>query len=159
MEFIVWLAKDKKSSDITLINTLNSVEEYAFERLVNRINKTMETFNSQALLIFDAGHEAAFTRRIRKMKVYNPIPSSQGEWASGNWSKNITISRILEDPVFKDSKQSNFIQMVDFVAYALLRSEFPLPSRTALGIHEAFNILEPVILKAANPRDKMGIVR
>lgn len=160
MHSIVWLAKGKKPEQITLMNAINTNEEYAFERLINRINKTMETFKSKAILIFDAGHEGAFTRRIRKMNVYNPIPSNRGQWAdSGNWSKNIVIDRILEDPFFKDSKQSNFIQLVDFVAYALLRKEVPLPAKTKLGIHEAFDILAPICFRPANIRDPMGVIR
>lgn len=160
IKFIAWLAKNRQPDEITLINVINTSEEYAFERLVNRINKTMESFNSNAVLFFDAGQEAIFTKRIRRMNVYNPIPSDRGQWQdSGASSKNIVISRILEDPVFKDSKQSNFIQLVDFVAYALLRKEIPIPSKTALGLNNAFDLLEPICFKLANRRDRMGVVR
>ena len=36
--------------------------------------------------------------------------------------KNTVIDRILEDPFFKNSEMSYFIQLADFCAYALLRA-------------------------------------
>jgi len=48
--------------------------ERAFERLLNRINRTMVAWDSYAILICDKGKEIAFTRLARRMHVYNPIP-------------------------------------------------------------------------------------
>ena len=54
------------------------------------------------------------------------------------------IDRILEDPFFKQSDQSYFIQLSDFCAYALLRQERPVESKTRYGLDQAFNLLEPI---------------
>jgi hypothetical protein len=51
-------------------------------------------------LISDEGKEVAYTRLIRKMGVYNPIPSRMGAWPEGTATRNIPIELILEDPVF-----------------------------------------------------------
>ena len=40
------------------------------------------------------------------------------------------LAQIYEDPVFRKSHRSFFIQLADFCAYALLRSERQLPSKT-----------------------------
>lgn len=135
-------------------------DERAFEWLLNRINRTMQAWDSRAILVCDEGKEAAYTRLRRRMGVYNPIPSRYGVWLdTGDAKKNIPIDRIIEDPFFKKSGQSYFIQMVDFCAYALLRRERPIPSKTKYGLDEAFNLLAPILVLEASPRDPEGIVR
>jgi hypothetical protein len=151
-----------KAGLFKIMSSINSDEFFAFERLINRLNKTAETKGKQVLLICDEGQEAEFTRRIRKMRVYNPIPSNQGIWRdTGTSSKNITTDWIIEDPVFKDSKSSYFIQFVDFCAYALLRSEVPLASKTALGYDKMYDLLHPITMQINNKNDprKLGIIR
>jgi len=135
-------------------------DERAFERLINRINRTLETWGSYAILISDKGKEAAYTRLLRRMNVFNPIPSSYGVWANtGDRFKNIPITRIIEDPFFKDSAQSYFIQTVDFVAYSLLRRERPVPSKTRYGLDRSFSILQPILVVEANRKDPEGVIR
>lgn len=136
------------------------LEARAFERLLNRINRTMESWGSWALLICDEGKEESYTRILRRMMVYNPIPSKYGDWQdTGHRTKNIVIERIVEDPMFKDSSKSYFVQLVDFCAYSLLRRERPIPSKTRYGLHKAFSILEPILVKEASRSDPEGIVR
>ncbi len=138
----------------------NKQETRAFERLLNRINRTLQSWGSHSILFIDQGKEAVYTRLVRKMGVFNPIPSQRGEWLdTGLTYKNIPIDRIVEDPVFKNSAQSYFIQLVDFVAYALLRRERPIPSKTRYGIHTAFPELTPILVLEARPRDPEGIIR
>jgi hypothetical protein len=137
-----------------------SDEERAFERLLNRINRTMEAWGSRAILICDEGKETVYTRLTRRMGVYNPIPSRYGTRTdTGAVTKNIPIARILEDPFFKRSDQSYFIQFVDFCAYALLRRERPVPSKTKYGIDQAFTALSPILVREATRRDPEGILR
>ena len=58
--------------------------------------------------------------------------------------ENGAIDRVLEDPFFKKSDQSYFIQLSDFCAYALLRQERPIASKTKYGLDQAFNLLESI---------------
>jgi hypothetical protein len=150
-----------------LLNSLDGVRifnvcrtskpQWALERLITRIHKTMETWDSYATLIFDEGKEAEITRLLRKMGVYNPVPVYV---APGQTElKNLAVSRILEDPVFKESDRSYFVQMADFVAYALLRREKPLPAKSAYGYHEMFDILKDVVAREASLSDPMGVIR
>jgi hypothetical protein len=48
---------------------------------------------------------------------------------------------------------------VDFCAYALLRAENPLASKSKYGLDKAFNRLHSVCFKPANKKDPSGIVR
>jgi len=132
----------------------------ALERLLNRINRTLRTWNSHGIIISDEGKELEYTRLVRKMGVFNPIPSMFGRWKeTGEAYKNIPIDRIVEDPFFKRSQQSYFVQAADCVAYALLRRERPVPSKTRYGIHEAFRLLSKVLFREASRRDPEGIIR
>ncbi len=135
-------------------------DERALERLLNRINRTMVTWNSHAILISDKGKELAYTRLVRKMYVFNPIQSRYGTWKdTGATWKNIPLERIVEDPFFKDSSQSYFVQLVDFAAYALLRRERPLASKSKYGLDQDFAYLTPILVREANRRDPEGIIR
>jgi len=135
-------------------------DEKAFEWMLNRINRTLQAWGSYGLLICDEGKEIAYTRLVRRMYVYNPIPSKFGVWFdSGRTWKNIPLDRIVEDPFFKDSAQSYFVQLVDFIAYALLRREHPLPSKSRYGLDKAFSELDSILVQEARRSDPEGIIR
>lgn len=140
------------------VTTAND-DERLFEWIANRIHRTMETWGSHALLICDEGKEATYTRLIRRMGVFNPIPSMLGAWPEGTATRNITVDRILEDPVFKSSQRSYFVQLADFCAYALLRKERPLASRRKYGLETAFDLLDGVLLREATYKDPQGVLR
>jgi uncharacterized protein DUF3800 len=141
-----------------IISSVNTDELYAFERIINRINRTALAQGHALILICDEGQEVQFTKRIRKMRVHNLIPSRLGTWRdTGQPTRNITIDRFLEDPFFKDSASSFFVQCVDFCAYALLRMERPIPSRSALGYDKMYSVLEPIVFKECNQNDPRGL--
>ena len=141
-----------------VVSSVSTSPEFALERLVNRINKTASVRGEQALLFFDDGEEVELKKRLRRMSVYNPIPSNRGAWAStGKRTKNIPLDCILEDPIFKDSKDSYFIQLADVCAYACLRMERPIPSRTRYGIDTVYEALRPVSRPFINHRDPRGL--
>lgn len=132
-------------------------EAVVFERVLNRISKTLE--DHYAILFCDEGKETEYTRLCRRMAVHNPIPSAFGTWDSGETTKNIPITNILEDPVFKESSQSYFVQIADFCAYALLRKERPIASKTKYGLDKAFDLLDPILVKKATKKDPQGVLR
>ena len=113
-----------------LFNTVfpTKASGHAYEALLRGINRTLRRWDSHAILICDEGKEAIYTRLVRRMQT----------------SKNGAIDRIIEDPFFKKSDQSYFIQLSDFCAYALLRQERPIASKTKYGLDRAFNLLEPI---------------
>lgn len=135
-------------------------DEKAFEWLLNRVNRTLQAWGSYAVLVCDEGKEIAYTRLVRRMYVYNPIPSQYGVWMdTGQSWKNIPLERIVEDPFFKDSAQSYYVQLVDFAAYALLRRERPIASKTRYGLDKAFDLLSPILVREATCKDPEGIIR
>jgi Protein of unknown function (DUF3800) len=136
-----------------------SQEVRCFERLLNRVNRTVLEWQTGALVICDQGKDHTYTRLRRKMGRHNPIPSRFGAWPSGATTKNIPLDRIVEDLVFRQSDQSLFIQLADFCAYALLRKEQPLASKSKYGLDAAFEILSPVLVRECAPRDRFGVIR
>jgi uncharacterized protein DUF3800 len=76
-------------------------------------------------------------------------------------AKNIPVERVIEDPVFKQSHQSYFIQLADCVAFSLLKREVaPTPLVKKYGIHRMFERhVAAVCLRPASPKDPLGIVR
>ena len=134
-------------------------EDWAFERLLNRINRTMQEWDSHALLMCDEGKEMEYIRLVRRMGVYNPINSRYGQWQDGRPTRNIPIDRIIEDPVFKRSDWSYFIQLADFSAYALLRQERPTAYSLRYGLDKAFELLRPIWVRESSPEDPQHVIR
>ncbi len=126
-----------------------------------QIEARLKVYRARAFFIADEGREKEITTAIRRMHVFNPIPSHYGEWASGSRTQNIPAVRIIEDPVFKRSDRSYFLQLADFVAFALLKREVaPTPFVRKYMIHQMFDdVLAGKCFRAASPRDPLGIVR
>ncbi len=110
--------------------------ELAYEALLKDINHTLQRWDNQAILICDEGKDAIYTKLVRRLQTL----------------ENGAIDRIIEDPFFKQSDQSYFIQLSDFCAYALLRQEHPIASKTKYGLDQAFNLLEPISEGIIRPR-------
>ena len=114
---------------LTSVSTTDQ-QERGFEKLILKIQKFLESNNSYAVLICDQGKEAFYTRSLRLLQ------------ASGD------ADNIVEEPFYKDSAHSYFVQLSDFCAYALLRQEHPLASKTKYGLDQAFKILASITAPA-----------
>lgn len=125
------------------------------------IDWRLNIYRSRAVIFADEGRENEITKAIRRMHVFNHIPSQFGQWSPGSTTKNITTDRIIEDPIFKNSDRSYFIQLADCVAFALLKREVtPTAKIKKYGIDEMFDqTLAGVCFKKASPREPLGIVR
>jgi len=138
-------------------SALFSMSSEEHEKIAERLN----IYRARATVIADEGRELEITKALRKMHVHNYIPSQFGGWPGGKLAKNITTDRIIEDPVFKPSERSYFIQLADCVAFALLKREvWPTPKIKRYGIDKMFDqTIASVCFIKASPRDSLGIVR
>jgi len=125
------------------------------------LRKRVLNYRARAMVIADEGREGEIVKALRRMHVFNPVPSKYGERAPGQRTKNITTDRIIEDPVFKESHRSYFVQLADCVAYALLKREAPPTSRIRkYGIHQMFDASPAKqCFRKASAGDPLGIVR
>src|SRR5680860_27217 len=152
------LQRGTQLSDVALFNTVSTKKmvDRAFERLLNRFQRNLDGLNGHFFLASDAGQEYLYPKITRRLRRYNPIPN---RWGQG--FENVPISRLVEDPIFIRSDVSYFIQLVDMIAYAVLRKEQPHPSGSDLyGIGTVFEeILGEICVHQANYQDPYGIIR
>lgn len=70
----------------------------------------------------DQGHGPKVTRWVRSMRRFNYVRSHFGPS-----TLPLRIERVIEDPSFRDSKSSYFVQIADLNAYASHRSKYVQP--------------------------------
>ena len=88
------------------------------------------------------------------------MPSRYELWEDGEKTSNIPIEQVIGGPAFRSSKGDYLLQMVDFVAHALLKQEeAPVPRVEDFGIDGAFAVLDVALNREASRRDPQGIVR
>ena len=129
-------------------------EERILERILNRLNRALQEWGSYAVCVSDEGKD--YARLTWRMGAFNPIPSKYGGWREG-LTKNIPPERLIDDFFYRRSQESFFIQVVDFCVYGLLRSEKPLASKNALGVHQCYDLLEPICQKQCTANDPRGL--
>jgi hypothetical protein len=134
----------------------------AWEALLQRFENTMAHRNfrgpnnaDERGMVFPDGMETPALRVLmRKMRRYNPVPS---RLTSGY--RNLVLTQIVEDPSFRRSDMSYFIQAADLCAFVLYQFLAPNSFIRAKGATGYLRRLEPVLCKSASPRDPLGIVR
>ncbi len=126
-----------------------------------KVEAHLVDFAARAVIFADEGREREITSAIRKMHVINYVPSQYGDWGGGNYTRNIRTTHLIEDPIFKDSSKSYFIQLADCVAFALLKSEVPAtPNVARYGLDKMFKkSLTGACFRKCSPGDPLGIVR
>jgi hypothetical protein len=106
------------------------------------------------IVLTDATAGEKLSRMVRRMSVYNPIPSS-----FGNQSRNMPIKKIIEDPHGKDSKSSLPVQAADICAYFLHQRFKPNSYIKRKSAHRYFDRLLPILNTKASRFDPLGIVK
>ena len=146
---------------VRLFNAISTKAEESliFERLMNRINTNVRKAGSNAIIVHDEGKD--YTKLVRRLGVFNPIQSMYGAWPNGSTHKNIPLDNVLEDIVFRKSDKSYFIQMADFCAFALFRSEYPSASKAKYKLETCFEELHGICIPQCFSGDpkKLGIIR
>jgi hypothetical protein len=90
------------------------------------------------------------------MRRFNPVPSQPG---MGTAVRNLPLQYIIEDPVYRDSVHSYFVQAVDLAAFLLYQHLAPNAYMRDKGGKNYFNRLGPILCRVASSRDPNGIVR
>lgn len=128
--------------------------DWGFERLLTRLQRFCDPQGATFVLAPDIGFDWLYVRISRKLRRYNPVPNQGNRGYTAR-----PVFRLIEDPLFVDSKRSFFIQSADAIAYALLRNERPRVD-DPYGIDHYFReIMSAAIVREAAPKDGLGIIR
>lgn len=140
-----------KKSDFS---TAQDVQQTAWSRLIQRYDTYLKkSAKDKGMIIADETNSYSIMHLLRKMRVYNYMPSHYGP------PYNAPADSIIEDLVQRNSTHSYFIQTVDVIAHLLYRKEAPKGSLKKFGIEGYFDMLDPILLKEASKSDPLGIVR
>lgn len=140
------------------------VFEMAWRTLIQRFENTITHRNfrgpanadERGMIFPDNTENKRITDLLRKMRRFNPIPN-QPCFSQGY--RNIGIGKVIEDPNFRDSDHSYFIQAVDLGAFLLYQLLAPSAYFRKKGASGYFKILDQVLCKVASSSDPYGIVR
>jgi hypothetical protein len=137
----------------------------AWETLFQRIENTISYGNfprnkkdQNGIVITDATSGNKLTRLVRRMAVYNPVPNMSSIYGVGTGSRNLPISKIVEDPHGKDSKDTLPIQACDVCAYFLLQMFSPNSYIKRQHASKYYERLSPVLNRRASKAHPLGIV-
>lgn len=119
-----------------------------FNQLLYQIETSLREKNAFGVLICDEGNERKLISAVRRKRKKN---------IASNETLNLSLERIVEDPLFKTSTSSYFIQITDFISFGLLRSEHPSKNTRPL-VQGAFNNLDK-ILKGSSQKNEKAIIR
>lgn len=108
------------SLDISIVNVI--IDKSKIQRKDYRVLENALTYNIQRIendskgnwnfiIITDRGRIAPMRKTARAIRAYNPIQSQFGGYV------NKPIKNLIEDVLDKDSRESHFIQICDFVSY------------------------------------------
>jgi len=129
--------------------------EKAWTALIQRFENTLKFQNfPDAAFKYDSGAIVAddtdvkkLTGLLRKMRRINNVPNMSSKFVSG--SRNIPLTLIIKDPVFRPSNNSYFLQMVDVVAYFVKQYYSPNSQIKKRKGKDWYGKLEPIINKKA----------
>ena len=140
-----------KVNRTTMVDWSN-YEEVSWDRLAQRYHTYLrkETNSSPGMIIADENDEPKVRGLLRRRRVHNPLPSTVQE--SGYYQAPITT--LIEDPVFRRSDHSYFVQVADLISYALLMMlEKKMRKYNA---DRFFEYLDPILNKDASRKDLYG---
>jgi hypothetical protein len=136
------------------------VFDFAWKTLFQRFENTLMFgnfpggFRSDYGVVFtDDTAGLKLLRMVRRMAVYNPVPSS-----FGGPPRNLPILRLIEDPHGKDSAESLAIQMADVCAYFLHQRYKPNSYIRRQKAAFYYDRLLPVLNVNASRSSPLGIV-
>ena len=90
-----------------------TIVEFFIIKIVLLIQRIENTSHGEwnYIVITDPGRTAPMRKTARAMRAFNPIPSHDGGY------RNLPIQYMIEDILEKDSKESFFVQICDFISY------------------------------------------
>ncbi|MDO5131657.1 MAG: DUF3800 domain-containing protein [Eubacteriales bacterium] len=133
--------------DIKVINVIidkNNIKTSEYAVLENALTYNIQRIENDSdgkwkyIIITDEGRIAPMRKTARKLRAYNPVSSHFGGMT------NIPIKGLVEDILEKNSEESYFIQICDYIScfvslyYKYVMKDAELPKRIAQVIDKEF---------------------
>lgn len=146
-ELLIDFTKCISGLDIKVVNTIidkTKIKNEEYPVLHNALTYSIQRIENDSegkwhyLIITDEGRLAPMRKIARSKQRFNPIQSNFGGYS------NKPIEGMVEDIMSKDSAESYFIQICDFLSffadlfYRVIDKKEPLPNRVARVIDEEF---------------------
>lgn len=158
-------------TDISVINVVVQkagrrvdfdVFDFAWGVLIQRFENTLSRHNfpgpqnadGRGILIADWTEAARLRAALRRMRRFNPVPS-----LTQPGTRNLPLTKVIEDPVHRESHHSFFIQVADVNGFFLYQKMHANAYVRAKGARNWLDRLDPVLCKVASRSDPQGIVR
>jgi hypothetical protein len=161
-----------KMQDLNIINVVvdkqGKPSDYdafamAWKVLTQRFENTLSHRNfpgpvnpdERGMVFADHTDDKKLTQLLRQMRRYNPVPNQPG---FGLGYRNLVLTSIIEDPSFRDSEHSYFMQAADLAAFLMYQRLAPNSYMRKKSGQNYFKRLDPVLCKVASAADPDGIV-
>lgn len=119
-QLLIDLTKHISGLDIKVINVIIDKEKITtpdYQVLKNALTYNIQRIENDSagkwryLIITDEGRLAPMRKTAREIRMYNPIQSHYGGY------QNVPIKGLIEDIMAKESTESYFIQICDFISF------------------------------------------
>ena len=153
--FSVIVSKQNKNDDIF---------ELAWNALTMRFENTIRHNNfsgpknpdDRGIILSDNTEGEKLRMLIRKMRHFNVIPNRKEIYGDGN--RNLKLEYVIEDPIFRDSKNSFLHQMNDVLAYCVRQRYESNAYMKKKGGANFYKRLDNVTVKKVTNKNEYGIV-
>ncbi|HUU44411.1 MAG TPA: DUF3800 domain-containing protein [Acidobacteriota bacterium] len=130
------------------------VLEICWSRLIQRFENDLLARPEHGIIVADAGHEYTVRKIARRMMAFNPIPSQ----IKPGSSIHKPVVKIIEDPFFRDSAHSYFVQLADILTWLCRLRHDSTKQQRKWGMHRIFTALRPILKLQASRYDHYGFV-
>lgn len=145
-------------------NRADDIFELAWNALTMRFENTIRHNNfsgprnadDRGIILSDNTEGEKLRMLIRKMRHFNVIPNKKEMYADG--SRNVKLEYVIEDPIFRDSKNSFLHQMNDVLAYCVRQRYEPNAYMKKKGGANFYKRLDSVVVKKVSSKNDFGIV-
>lgn len=139
------------------------VFDMGWKTFIQRFENTMqhENFNGPArshqqergILVPDNTENVRLKQLLRRMRRYNPVPSK----TSAGY-RNLPLKHVIEDPNFRESSDTYFVQAADTIAYVIQQQLKPCKYMQLKGGRHFYRRLQPVHCEAVAGPGSQGLV-
>jgi hypothetical protein len=145
-------------------NRTDDIFELAWNALTMRFENTIRQNNfsgprnpdDRGIILSDNTEGEKLRMLIRKMRHYNMIPNNKDNYGEGG--RNLKLEYVIEDPIFRDSKNSFLHQMNDVLAYCVRQRYEPNAYMRKKGGANFYKRLDNVVVKKVTNKNEFGIV-